>query len=129
MNRAERHIFAAFLGVIIVLTACAPERLLALLPSLRCPFLAATEFPCPLCGMTRSVLHAFHGDLWMSLRLHPAGALFSLAMVLAVPVLISDPLYRAAHAVFGNRKLTGLLMFAAIFFLAAFGAARIIVRL
>ncbi len=129
MNRTERHIYAALLGVIIVLTACAPERLLALLPTLRCPFLAITNFPCPLCGMTRSVLHAFHGDLWISLRLHPAGALFSLAIVLAVPVLMSDSLYRTAHAVFRKRKLIGLLTFAVIIFFTAFGAARIFVRL
>jgi hypothetical protein len=79
--------------------------------------------------MTRSVLHAFHGDLLTSMRLHPAGAALSLAIVLAVPALMSDSLYRAAHAVFGNRRLIRLLTFAVIIFFAAFGAARIFARL
>jgi hypothetical protein len=42
-------------------------------PGIPCPFRALTGLPCPLCGMTRAVTAAMRGDVWASLRYHPAG--------------------------------------------------------
>lgn len=50
-----------------------------------CPLRAITGIPCPLCGMTRGVTAAVHGNLGRALELNPA----SVALVLlAVAVLI-----------------------------------------
>ncbi len=44
-------------------------------PPLACPLRTLTGVPCPLCGMTRSVVAAMHGHLLESLRFNPAGIL------------------------------------------------------
>ncbi len=49
-------------------------------PGLPCPFRTITGLPCPLCGMTRAVSAALHGDVIASLRFQPAG-LMLLALV------------------------------------------------
>jgi hypothetical protein len=50
-----------------------------------CPLRALTGIPCPLCGSTRGVIAAVHGDLERALTLNPAsiGALL-LALLLVV---------------------------------------------
>jgi len=53
-------------------------------PPFACPLRAATGIPCPLCGMTRSVVAAVHGHLMTSLTFNPAGILVVLAAVLLV---------------------------------------------
>jgi hypothetical protein len=41
-----------------------------------CPLFATTGIPCPLCGMTRSVSAAVHGNILQSLSYNPAGIAF-----------------------------------------------------
>ena len=53
-------------------------------PPLACPLRTLTGVPCPLCGMTRSVVAAMHGHLFESLRFNPAGFL---VVLLAVALL------------------------------------------
>jgi hypothetical protein len=53
-------------------------------PPLACPLRTLTGVPCPLCGMTRSVVAAMHGHLFESLRFNPAGIL---VVLLAVALL------------------------------------------
>jgi hypothetical protein len=47
-----------------------------------CPFRHLTGLPCPLCGMTRSVLCFFQGDLHASLLWHPLGPLVGIGVVM-----------------------------------------------
>lgn len=50
-----------------------------------CPFRLLTGLPCPGCGLTRSWVHALHGDIGASLAAHPFGLpLLILVLVLAV---------------------------------------------
>jgi hypothetical protein len=49
-----------------------------------CPLRAATGIPCPLCGMTRAVSTAVHGDLGESLSFHPLGMLVVVLAVVAI---------------------------------------------
>lgn len=52
-----------------------------------CPFRICTGHACMGCGLTRSVIALFRGDLDLSLRYHPLGvALVAQAMVIAVAV-------------------------------------------
>jgi Protein of unknown function (DUF2752) len=53
-------------------------------PGLPCPLRTITGVPCPLCGMTTSVVAAVHGNVADALAANPAG----LALVLAAVALI-----------------------------------------
>lgn len=46
-----------------------------------CPFRHLTGLPCPLCGMTRSLLCFFQGDWHASLLWHPLGPLLGIGVV------------------------------------------------
>ena len=62
-------------------------------PSVACPLRATTGIPCPMCGMTRAVVAAAHGDIVDSLRFNPAGIVL---LVLAVVLVLRPALARAA---------------------------------
>src|SRR4051794_24990147 len=53
-----------------------------------CPFHAITGVPCPLCGMTRSVVATLHLQLHRALTMNPAGIL---AVVVAIVLLVAWP--------------------------------------
>jgi hypothetical protein len=54
-------------------------------PGLPCPLRTITGVPCPLCGMTTSVVASVHGNVADALAANPAG----LALVLAAVALIA----------------------------------------
>jgi hypothetical protein len=54
--------------------------------SITCPLRAATGIPCPLCGMTTSVVATAHGDPAAALAANPAGVI---AIALALWVLVT----------------------------------------
>jgi uncharacterized membrane protein (UPF0136 family) len=88
----ERHVTTLDLrhGRIIgaaVLGAAALRPLLPVETVPPCPLRAVTGLPCPLCGMTRGVTAAVHGDLVESLLLTPA----ALATVVAAALLVLVP--------------------------------------
>ncbi|MCZ7535537.1 MAG: DUF2752 domain-containing protein [Acidimicrobiia bacterium] len=62
-------------------------------PPLACPLRATTGIPCPLCGMTRAVVAAVHGDVVASVAYNPAGIV---AVLLAVALLLVPRLRRVA---------------------------------
>ena len=69
-------------GAMVAVAAVWP--LLPAHPPLACPLRAATGVPCPMCGMTRAVVAAVHGDFAASLRYNPGG----LVVVVAAIVLL-----------------------------------------
>lgn len=75
-----------------VLAAAAVRPLLPVEPVPPCPLRALTGIPCPMCGMTRSVTAAVHGDIGHSIALSPFGIA---AVVLALVVLLVPRLPRA----------------------------------
>jgi hypothetical protein len=54
-------------------------------PGLPCPLRTITGVPCPLCGMTTSVVASVHGNVADALAANPAG----LVLVLAAVALIA----------------------------------------
>jgi hypothetical protein len=72
---------AAYLGVLglAALTATAMMATVGL-PGLPCVFRSVFGIPCPGCGMTRSMMCVWHGDLVGSLRYHPLGMAVFLAI-------------------------------------------------
>lgn len=69
------------LGAGAMLAAAAVWPLLPVHPPLACPLRSATGIPCPLCGMTRAVVAAVHGDLVGSLRYNPGGLIVVFAAI------------------------------------------------
>lgn len=53
-----------------------------------CPFRLLTGYPCPLCGITRSVAALGAGDLGASLALHPLGVVVVPAAVLVLALVV-----------------------------------------
>lgn len=52
-----------------------------------CPLKMLTGFPCPGCGITKSLVYFYEGDLWRSLTFHlfgPFVMLFSLATIVVL---------------------------------------------
>jgi hypothetical protein len=52
-----------------------------------CPFKMVTGMPCPGCGVTKSIMFLYEGDLWTSLYYHVFGPLVVAAAILAIIVL------------------------------------------
>jgi len=53
-----------------------------------CPFRNLTGLPCPLCGMTRSMLCFFQGDWHASLLWHPLGPLVGIGVMMGFLALV-----------------------------------------
>jgi len=58
------------------------------IPVFSCPFYSITTLPCPFCGITRSVAYMVRGNLAESFHVHPLGPLFTLVMLLVIPLSI-----------------------------------------
>jgi|SRR5215217_6509935 len=57
-----------------------------------CWFKEHYGFPCPTCGMTRSVLLTMHGDFHNALLLNPAGPFFIAGLILLAIISLRFPL-------------------------------------
>jgi hypothetical protein len=55
-------------------------------PGLACPLRTMTGVPCPLCGMTTSVIETVHLDLGAAFAANPAGILAVLAALVLLAV-------------------------------------------
>ncbi len=53
-------------------------------PPFACPLRAVTGIPCPLCGMTRSVVAAVHGHIVTSLAFNPGGIVVVMLALVAL---------------------------------------------
>jgi hypothetical protein len=62
-----------------------------------CPWRALTGRRCPLCGLTRAVRQAIRGHLTNSVRLHPAGPLATVALILCAVRGLRVTRYAAPH--------------------------------
>jgi hypothetical protein len=82
------------LAAVALATAAAVWPALPAHPSLACPLRSLTGIPCPMCGMTRGVVAAVHGDILGSLRYNPA-AILVVALVAFVIVRARLPMTRA----------------------------------
>lgn len=59
-----------------------------------CPFKMLTGFPCPGCGITKSIVYFYEGDIYRSLLHHLFGPIFILFCVLVLFKLIAEIIYQ-----------------------------------
>lgn len=57
-----------------------------------CWFKEHYGFPCPTCGMTRSVILTMHGDFHNAFQLNPAGPFFIAGLILVAIISLRLPL-------------------------------------
>jgi len=55
-----------------------------------CPFKMLTGFPCPGCGITKSLVYFYQGDLYKSLSFHLFGPFVIVFCVIAIVVLATE---------------------------------------
>ena len=77
-------------------------------PGIFCPLRALTGVPCPLCGMTTSVVDSAHGDVSGALAASPAGLG---AVLLAAALLIVRPKRVAVPWIAVVATLTGMWLY------------------
>jgi len=46
-----------------------------------CGFLLVTGFPCPACGLTTSIAHIGHGEIWEAVKVQPFGAVLFVVLL------------------------------------------------
>lgn len=64
-----------------------------------------TDFPCPSCGSTRSVLAIFKGDLYGALTWNPLGFILGVLMIVAPVWLVFDLLTKKETLLKFYRKM------------------------
>lgn len=83
-----------------------------------CPLKMLTGFPCPGCGITKSLVYLYEGDLWRSLTFHifgPFVILFSLITVILLSTeLITEKEYFNTYIY--NRKIAYFLAFVLVIY-------------
>lgn len=55
-----------------------------------CPFKMVTGFPCPGCGITKSIIFFYQGDLLKSMEYHILGPVVPIVSFIAILVLITE---------------------------------------
>ena len=55
-----------------------------------CPFKMVTGFPCPGCGITKSIIFFYQGDLLKSLEYHVLGPFVPIASIIAILILLAE---------------------------------------
>jgi hypothetical protein len=83
-----------------------------------CPFKMLTGLPCPSCGITKSIVSFYEGDVSKSFHYHilgPATVLFSISIIV---MLLIEIITKKEHfnSYFYSRKLAyGLALFLAVY--------------
>lgn len=89
-----------------------------------CPFKMLTGFPCPGCGITKSLVFFYEGDIYKSIYYHFLGP-FVIVFCVAIIVLLTTELITKKEFLnnwFYNRKLAyGLGIFLAVYHIIRLG--------
>ncbi len=83
-----------------------------------CPFKMLTGFPCPGCGITKSLVYFYEGDLQKSLYYHILGPFVILFCLITIAVLATELITKKKYfnRLLFNKKLAyGLAIFLATY--------------
>lgn len=89
-----------------------------------CPLKMLTGFPCPGCGITKSLVYFYEGDLQKSLYYHILGPLVILFCVVTIVVLTTELITKKEY--FNNLLFNKKLAYGLGIFLATYHFVRII---
>jgi hypothetical protein len=72
-----------------------------------CPFKMITGFPCPGCGITKSLVYFYEGDFYKSISYHILGPFVIVFSLIAIVVLTTELITKKEYfnAVIYNKKL------------------------
>lgn len=72
-----------------------------------CPFKMVTGFPCPGCGITKSLVYLYHGDFYKSITYHLLGPFVILFCIMTIIVLSVELVTKKEYfnGVIYNKKL------------------------
>lgn len=85
-----------------------------------CPFKMLTGFPCPGCGITKSLVYFYQGDLYKSIFYHILGPFVIAFCAVTIVVLTTELITKKEYfnALLYNRKLAyGLAIFLGVYHL------------
>ncbi len=85
-----------------------------------CPFKMLTGFPCPGCGITKSLVYFYQGDLYKSISYHILGPFVIAFCAVTIVVLTTELITKKEYfnALLYNRKLAyGLAIFLGVYHL------------
>jgi len=83
-----------------------------------CPFKMLTGFPCPGCGITKSLVYFYQGDLHKSLSYHILGPFVVVFCVVTIVVLVTELITGEEYfnGILYNKKLAYVLACFLIFY-------------
>ena len=83
-----------------------------------CPFKMLTGFPCPGCGITKSLVYFYEGDLYKSIGYHVLGPFVVLFCLVTILVLATELITKKEYfnEILYNRKLAYFLACFLIFY-------------
>lgn len=83
-----------------------------------CPFKMLTGFPCPGCGITKSLVYLYEGNLYKSLSYHILGPFVVLFCVITIIVLFTELITKKEYfdGIVYNKKLAYFLACFLIFY-------------
>lgn len=83
-----------------------------------CPFKMLTGFPCPGCGITKSLVYLYQGNIYKSMSYHVLGPFVVLFCIVTVFVLILELITKKEYlnGILYNKKLAYVLAFFLIFY-------------
>lgn len=89
-----------------------------------CPFKMITGFPCPGCGITKSLVYFYHGDFYKSISYHILGPFVIVFSVVSIVILTIELLTKKEYfnTILYNKRLA----YALGFFLVGYHIIRLI---
>jgi hypothetical protein len=85
-----------------------------------CPFKMLTGFPCPGCGITKSMVYCYEGDIVKSLYYHILGPFIILFCIVTITVLTTELVTRKEYFnkfLFNKKIAYGLAIFLGVYHL------------
>lgn len=89
-----------------------------------CPFKMLSGFPCPSCGITKSLVYCYHGDLYQSMHYHIFGPFVILFCIITIIVLTTEIITKKEY--FNDILFSKKLAYALAVFLIVYHLVRLV---
>ena len=89
-----------------------------------CPFKMLTGFPCPGCGITKSLVYFYEGNILKSVSYHILGPFVIVFCIITIAVLITE--LKTGKEYFNSMLYNKKMAYGLAFFLAAYHIMRLV---